>query len=62
MTDYEKAVRLLAAMARIHRPAMYLEVDDILSKCSSEELNHYYIWWCCGGVIITITQELKMED
>lgn len=49
MTDYEKAVRLLAAMARIHRPAVYLEIDDILSKCSSEELNRFYIWWCCGG-------------
>ena len=49
MTDYEKAVRLLAAMARIHRPAVYLEVDDILSKCSSEELNRFSIWWCCGG-------------
>ena len=50
MNDYEKAVRLLAAMARLPRPAVYLEVDDILSKCSSEELNRFYIWWCCGGI------------
>lgn len=49
MTDYEKAVWLLAAMARIHRPAVYLEVDDILGKCSSKELDRFYIWWRCGG-------------
>lgn len=47
MSDEIKAARLIAVLARVHRPAVYLEVEDILSKCTSQELDFYYRW-CCG--------------
>ena len=46
MTDYMKALHLLARMARVHRPACFLSVDDVLCKTSPTELDFYYRWWC----------------
>lgn len=46
MTNYMKAVKLMAYMARVHRPAVYLQVDDVLKKTSKEELDFYYRWCC----------------
>ena len=46
MTDYMKALHILSHMARVHRPACFLSVDDILSKVSPRELDFYYRWWC----------------
>lgn len=37
-----KAARVLAVLARIHRPAAYLNVEDILGNCTDEELDFYY--------------------
>ena len=47
MTDYMKAMKLLACLASIHRPAALLNVDDILSKTTPEELDFFYRWCCC---------------
>jgi hypothetical protein len=49
MTDYMKAMHILARLARVHRPAVYLTVDDILSKATPEELDFYYR--CCCHVL-----------
>lgn len=46
MSGYEKAMRILAYMARVHRPAHFLEVRDVLDKVTEEELNFYYQWLC----------------
>ena len=46
MTDYIKALRLLAYMARISRAACFIDIDDILHKTSHEELDFYYRWCC----------------
>jgi hypothetical protein len=46
VTDYIKALHILARLAKVHRPAVYLTVDDILSKATSEELDFYYRWCC----------------
>lgn len=50
MSDVTKAARILSKLASFHRPAVYLEVEDILCKCkSSAELDFYYFWLCKGG-------------
>lgn len=50
MSDTTKAARILGKLAQIHRPAVYLEIEDILSKCKSKaELDYYYFWLCKGG-------------
>lgn len=46
MPDEVKAARLIASLARSHRAAVKLEVKDILSKCTSKELDFYYRWCC----------------
>lgn len=38
-----KAARLLAVLARMHRPCAFLSVEDILDNCTDEELNFYYV-------------------
>jgi hypothetical protein len=37
-----KAARVLAVLARIHRPAAFLKVEDVLDNCTEEELDFYY--------------------
>ena len=45
MTDYQKAERIIAYIAKIVRRGAYLEVEDILSRVSSrKELDFYYRW------------------
>ena len=44
MTDYMKAMHILARLARVHRPVVYLTVQDILDKATSAEIDFYYRW------------------
>lgn len=44
MTDYVKAMHILAYMAKVHRPACFLSVDDVLCKASPAELDFFYRW------------------
>ena len=37
-----KAARVLAVLARIHRPCAFLSVEYILESCTDDELNFYY--------------------
>lgn len=37
-----KAARVLAVLARIHRPCAFLSVEYILENCSDSELDFYY--------------------
>lgn len=46
MSDYEKAMNILAYMAKIDRAAVWLNVEDILAKANHEELDYYYRWCC----------------
>ncbi len=51
MTDRDKAARILAKLAQIHRPMVFKEVEDIQYGCTSEELDFYYFWIVMDGVI-----------
>ena len=46
MSDYNKAMRLLAYLVRFDRAAIKIEVEDILAKTSHEQLDYYYRWCC----------------
>lgn len=50
MNDRTKAARILAKLVLMHRPAVYLDIDDILHGCSSSELDYYYFWIVRRGV------------
>ena len=47
MSDNEKAAHILAYLARMYRPAAFLEVENVLNKCSSNELDYYFRFCCC---------------
>ena len=51
MTERDKAVKILAKLAAMHRSAVYLEPEDIEYGCTSEQLDFYYFWICRGGGI-----------
>ena len=51
MNDRTKAARILAKLVLMHRPAVYLDIDDILHGCSSSELDYYYFWIVMKGGI-----------
>lgn len=44
-----KAARILAVLAKSHRRVVFLEVDDVLDKCTEKELDFYYFWIVQGG-------------
>lgn len=46
MTDYEKAERIIAVLARISRRAVYLEPEDVLEKCTKQQLERYFEGMC----------------
>lgn len=46
MSDNEKAAHILAYLAKMYRPACFLEVEDIEEMCTSEELSFYFTWLC----------------
>lgn len=37
-----KATRIVAVLTGINRAEIHLQVEDVLNKCSEEELNFYY--------------------
>lgn len=47
--EWLKAARILAVLARSHRRVVFLEVDDVLDKCTEKELDFYYFWIVQGG-------------
>lgn len=51
MTNHEKAEQILYALMRIcpSRNVVLLQPDDILSRCSSDEIDFFYKCLCCGG-------------
>lgn len=52
MSDYEKALRILAYLAKMYRPAAFLEAEDILSKATGEKLDMYYRWCCAYAELL----------
>lgn len=44
MSDYMKAAKILAYLVSKSSKAINLEVEDILAKASSAELDFYYHW------------------
>lgn len=46
MTVIEKARKIAARLAYIHKSAESINVSDILSKASPEEINFYYSKLC----------------
>lgn len=42
MSDYEKAQCIIYAMMRFSCVPVFLQPEDVLRKCNSEELNFYY--------------------
>jgi hypothetical protein len=49
MTNRDKAARILAVLARIHRPIVFKNIEDIEYGCSEKELDFYYFWIVMGG-------------
>ncbi len=49
MTNRDKAAQILAVLARIHRPMVFTDVEDIEYGCSEKELDFYYFWIVQGG-------------
>lgn len=50
ITNRDKAARILAVLARIHRSACFLQVEDVEYGCSEAELDFYYFWIVMRGV------------
>lgn len=48
MTNRDKAARILAVLARIHRPIVFKNIEDIEYGCSEKELDFYYFWIVMG--------------
>ena len=51
ITSRDKAARILAVLARSHRPIVYKSIEDIEYSCSEKELDFYYFWIVMDGVI-----------
>ena len=49
ITRRDKAARILAVLARSHRPIVYKSIEDIEYGCSEQELDFYYFWIVMGG-------------
>ena len=49
MTNRDKAARILAVLARIHRPIVFKNIEDIEYGCSEKELDFCYFWIVMGG-------------
>jgi len=49
ITRRDKAARILAVLARSHRPIVYKSIEDIEYGCSEAELDFYYFWIVLGG-------------
>lgn len=49
ITNRDKAARILAVLARVHRPIVYKSIEDIEYGCSEKELDFYYFWIVMGG-------------
>lgn len=50
MSDRNKAALILAKLVTMHRPAAFIEPEDIQDKCTSAELDFYYFWIVQGGM------------
>ena len=50
ITNRDKVARILAVLARIHRPIVYKSIEDIEYGCSEAELDFYYFWIVMRGV------------
>lgn len=48
MTDHEKAAEIAAKLRNMTRLRVMLTAEDILMKCSREELDFYHAWLCGG--------------
>lgn len=48
MSDYEKAKQILCVLTRIYpsRKVVMMQPEEVIQKCSSEELNFYYRRLC----------------
>lgn len=49
ITRRDKAARILAVLARSHRPIVYKSIEDIEYGCSEDMLDFYYFWIVLGG-------------
>ena len=49
ITNRDKAARILAVLARSHRPIVYKSIEDIEYGCSEKELDFYYFWIVMRG-------------